>query len=80
METGTPHNILTELKMSSDKYNLVTAMYYVCFLIYEGELLHCRPASILLPKRVRPSVWQARIVVCEPASPRLEVSGLLIVL
>jgi hypothetical protein len=38
MDKGTPHNILTELKMSSDQYNLVTTMYYVCFLMYEGEL------------------------------------------
>lgn len=30
MDKGTPHNILTELKMTSDQYNLVTTMYYVC--------------------------------------------------
>lgn len=29
MDKGTPHNILTELKMTSDQYNLVTTMYYV---------------------------------------------------
>ena len=29
MDKGTQRNILTELKMTSDQYNLVTTMYYV---------------------------------------------------
>jgi hypothetical protein len=29
MDKGTPHNILTELHMTSNQYNLVTTMYYV---------------------------------------------------
>jgi hypothetical protein len=30
MDKGTVHNIMTELKMSSDDFNLVTVAYYVC--------------------------------------------------
>jgi hypothetical protein len=29
MDKGTPYNIMTELKMTSNQYNLVTTMYYV---------------------------------------------------
>lgn len=30
MNKGTPRNIMTQLKMSSDEYNLLTVLYYVC--------------------------------------------------
>ncbi|KAJ5095120.1 pantothenate transporter [Penicillium argentinense] len=55
MDKGTSHNILTEQKMTSDQYNLVTTMYYIPY-IPEA------PSNLLL-KGVRPSVWQARIMV-----------------
>ena len=29
MDKGTPHNIITELHMTANEYNLVTTMYYV---------------------------------------------------
>ncbi|RAH67308.1 pantothenate transporter [Aspergillus aculeatinus CBS 121060] len=56
MDKGTPHNILTELGMTKDQYNLVTAMYYIPYIIAEA------PSNLLI-KGVRPSVWQARIQV-----------------
>ncbi|KAJ5704938.1 hypothetical protein N7536_000627 [Penicillium majusculum] len=40
MDKGTAHNILTELKMTSDQYNLVTTMYYVSW----GIVLCCHAA------------------------------------
>ncbi|OQE36098.1 hypothetical protein PENCOP_c012G00483 [Penicillium coprophilum] len=56
MDKGTSRNIMTELKMTSDQYNLVTTMYYVPYIIAEA------PSNLLL-KGVRPSIWQARIMV-----------------
>ncbi|KAJ5300533.1 uncharacterized protein N7443_005535 [Penicillium atrosanguineum] len=56
MDQGTPYNILTELKMTSDQYNLVTTLYYVPYILAEA------PSNLLL-KGARPSVWQARIMV-----------------
>ncbi|KAJ5805859.1 uncharacterized protein N7503_003461 [Penicillium pulvis] len=56
MDEGTSYNILTELGMTSNQYNLVTAMYYVPYIVAEV------PSNLLL-KRVRPSVWQARIQI-----------------
>ncbi|KAJ5628617.1 pantothenate transporter [Penicillium lividum] len=56
MDKGTPNNILTELGMTSNQYNLVTAMYYIPYILAEA------PSNLLL-KGVRPSVWQARIQV-----------------
>lgn len=32
MDKGTNHNIMIELGMSSDQFNLVTVAYYVCIL------------------------------------------------
>lgn len=32
MDKGTKHNIMVELSMTSDQYNLVTVAYYVCIL------------------------------------------------
>ncbi|KAF7621108.1 pantothenate transporter [Aspergillus flavus] len=56
MDKGTSRNILTELKMTSNQYNLVTTMYYIPYIIAEA------PSNLLL-KGVRPSIWQARIMV-----------------
>ncbi|OOQ88394.1 pantothenate transporter [Penicillium brasilianum] len=56
MDKGTPYNIMTELKMTSNQYNLVTTLYYIPYIIAEA------PSNLLL-KGVRPSVWQARIMV-----------------
>ncbi|KAJ4376112.1 hypothetical protein N0V83_001393 [Neocucurbitaria cava] len=56
MNTGTPRNIMTQLAMSSDQYNLVTTMYYVPYIIAEA------PSNLLL-KRLLPSRWQSRITV-----------------
>ena len=30
MNRGTPRNIMTELKLTSDEYSLLTVLYYVC--------------------------------------------------
>ncbi|KAG4423744.1 hypothetical protein IFR04_003169 [Cadophora malorum] len=56
MDQGTPHNIMTELKMTANQYNLVTTMYYIPYILAEV------PSNLLL-KKVRPSVWQARIMI-----------------
>ncbi|KAF7592241.1 hypothetical protein BBP40_000442 [Aspergillus hancockii] len=56
MDKGTPQNILTELHISSNQYNLVTTMYYIPYILAEA------PSNLLL-KGIRPSVWQARIMV-----------------
>ncbi|KAH8805889.1 pantothenate transporter [Xylogone sp. PMI_703] len=55
MDRGTPHNILNELRMTANQYNLVITMYYIPYILAEA------PSNLLL-KRVRPSVWQARIM------------------
>ncbi|KAL4889660.1 pantothenate transporter [Aspergillus ambiguus] len=56
MDKGTPRNIMNELKMTSDQYNLVTTLYYIPYIVAEA------PSNLLL-KGVRPSVWQARIMI-----------------
>ncbi|KAG4443011.1 hypothetical protein IFR05_001542 [Cadophora sp. M221] len=56
MDRGTPYNIMTELKMTANQYNLVTTMYYIPYILAEV------PSNLLL-KKVRPSVWQARIMI-----------------
>lgn len=33
MNKGTDRNILTQLGMTTDQYNLVTVLYYVCIMI-----------------------------------------------
>ncbi|GAB1201107.1 hypothetical protein APSETT444_010494 [Aspergillus pseudonomiae] len=55
MDKGTSRNILTELKMTSNQYNLVTTMYYIPYILAEA------PSNLLL-KGARPSIWQARIM------------------
>ncbi|EPE06666.1 pantothenate transporter [Ophiostoma piceae UAMH 11346] len=56
MDKGTPRNIMTELRMSADDYNLVTTAYYVPYILAET------PSNLLL-KKFSPSVWQARIMI-----------------
>ncbi|ERT00246.1 pantothenate transporter [Sporothrix schenckii 1099-18] len=56
MDQGTPHNVMIELGMTANMYNLVTTAYYVPYILAETP-------SNLLVKRVKPSVWQARIMI-----------------
>ncbi|EXF84184.1 hypothetical protein CFIO01_09303 [Colletotrichum fioriniae PJ7] len=56
MNKGTPRNIMTQLNMTSDEYNLLTVLYYVPYIVLEA------PSNLLL-KRLRPSAWQSRIMV-----------------
>ena len=56
MDKGTPRNIMTELGISANGYNLVTTAYYVPYILAET------PSNLLL-KKVSPSVWQARIMI-----------------
>ncbi|KAJ0302836.1 hypothetical protein COL516b_006875 [Colletotrichum fioriniae] len=56
MNKGTPRNIMTQLNMTSDEYNLLTVLYYVPYIVLEA------PSNLLL-KRLRPSAWQSRVMV-----------------
>ncbi|KAL2841758.1 major facilitator superfamily domain-containing protein [Aspergillus pseudoustus] len=56
MNRGTDHNIMTQLGMSSNEYNLVTVLYYVPYIVLEA------PSNLLL-KRFSPSKWQSRIMI-----------------
>ncbi|KAF6831961.1 hypothetical protein CPLU01_06478 [Colletotrichum plurivorum] len=56
MNKGTPRNIMTQLNMSSDEYNLLNVLYYVPYIVLEA------PSNLLL-KRFRPSAWQSRIMI-----------------
>ena len=56
MDTGTPQNVMTELNMTSNMYNLVTTAYYIPYILAETP-------SNLLVKKFRPSVWQSRIMI-----------------
>ncbi|KAI0841201.1 putative pantothenate transporter [Hypoxylon sp. FL0890] len=56
MNRGTSHNIMTQLGLTSDEYALVTALYYIPYIVGEA------PSNLLL-KRFSPSHWQARIMV-----------------
>lgn len=59
MDKGTPYNILTELKMTSDQYNLVTTMYYV------SELgLSVNSEVVLIPWRSLTSLQKPRPTFC----------------
>ncbi|TQN64609.1 MFS transporter prlL [Colletotrichum shisoi] len=53
---GTPRNIMTQLNMTSDEYNLLNVLYYVPYIVLEA------PSNLLL-KRLRPSAWQSRIMI-----------------
>ncbi|OTA59293.1 putative pantothenate transporter [Hypoxylon sp. EC38] len=56
MNRGTPHNIMTQLGLTSDEYALVTALYYIPYIVGEA------PSNLLL-KKFSPSHWQSRIMV-----------------
>ncbi|KAJ3527524.1 hypothetical protein NM208_g10661 [Fusarium decemcellulare] len=56
MNRDTPRNIMTELKMTSDEYNLLTVFYYVPYIIFEA------PSNLFL-KKFSPSTWQSRIMI-----------------
>ncbi|PON27785.1 hypothetical protein TGAM01_v203552 [Trichoderma gamsii] len=56
MNQGTHQNIMNQLGMTSDEYNLVTVVYYVPYIIGEA------PSNLLL-KYFTPSKWQSRIIV-----------------
>lgn len=56
MDRGTKRNILVELNMSSNDYNLVTVAYYIPYIVAEA------PSNIRL-KKLKFSVWQARVMV-----------------
>ncbi|KAM0420459.1 hypothetical protein ACHAPT_011751 [Fusarium lateritium] len=49
-------NIMTELRITSDQYNFVTAAYYIPYILAETP-------SNLVVKYLKPSVWQARIMI-----------------
>ncbi|KAJ0110217.1 hypothetical protein J7T55_000649 [Diaporthe amygdali] len=56
MNRGTDRNIMTQLGLTSDEYNLLTVFYYVPYILGEA------PSNLLL-KRASPSTWQSRIMV-----------------
>ncbi|KAK9416442.1 putative Major facilitator superfamily (MFS) profile domain-containing protein [Seiridium unicorne] len=56
MNRGTSQNIMTQLAMTADDYNLVTVMYYIPYIVGEA------PSNLLL-KRFSPSKWQSRIMI-----------------
>ncbi|KAI1093108.1 putative pantothenate transporter [Rostrohypoxylon terebratum] len=56
MNKGTHQNIMTQLSLTSDEYALVTALYYIPYIVGEA------PSNLLL-KRFSPSHWQSRIMI-----------------
>ncbi|KAI1386745.1 putative pantothenate transporter [Hypoxylon trugodes] len=56
MNRGTSQNIMTQLGLTSDEYALVTALYYIPYIVGEA------PSNLLL-KKFSPSHWQSRIMV-----------------
>ncbi|UPL03157.1 hypothetical protein LCI18_014091 [Fusarium solani-melongenae] len=56
MNKGTDRNILTELNVTSNQYNLVTILYTVPYILVEI------PSNLLI-KKFRPSRWQSRIML-----------------
>jgi hypothetical protein len=64
MDKGTKHNIMIELGMTSDQFNLVTVAYYVCIhrfprtkqsLIDTEDTIHCRGSTV----KPRAQVYEA---------------------
>lgn len=73
MNQGTDHNIMTQLGITSNEYNLVTVLYYVRYPGGVSESVAkyaCQvpyivleaPSNLLL-KRFSPSKWQSRIMI-----------------
>ncbi|VUC22202.1 unnamed protein product [Clonostachys rosea] len=56
MNKGTDMNIMIQLKMTSDEYNLLTVLYYIPYIVFEA------PSNLLL-KKFSPSTWQSRIMI-----------------
>ncbi|KAL3431398.1 major facilitator superfamily domain-containing protein [Aspergillus tetrazonus] len=56
MNQGTDMNIMTQLGITSNEYNLVTVLYYIPYIVLEA------PSNLLL-KRFSPSKWQSRIMI-----------------
>ncbi|KAJ5350431.1 hypothetical protein N7541_008158 [Penicillium brevicompactum] len=56
MNKGTDQNIMTQLGITSNEYNLVTVLYYIPYIVLEA------PSNLLL-KKCSPSKWQARIML-----------------
>ncbi|KAK8149784.1 hypothetical protein G3M48_005537 [Beauveria asiatica] len=56
MNRGTSHNIMKQLGMTADEYNLVTVAYYIPYIVGEA------PSNLLL-KYFSPSKWQSRIMI-----------------
>ncbi|KAJ5438112.1 uncharacterized protein N7458_009110 [Penicillium daleae] len=56
MNKGTDQNIMTQLGITSNEYNLVTVLYYIPYIVLEA------PSNLLL-KRFSPSKWQSRIMI-----------------
>ena len=44
MNAGTPRNIMTQLKLTSDEYSLLTVLYYVPYIVLEA------PSNLLLKR------------------------------
>ena len=75
MNKGTDRNIMKQLGMTSDEYNLLTVCYYVSHLNYlevnftminqydKIPYIVFEAPSNLLIKRFSPSTWQSRIVI-----------------
>ncbi|CAI7640696.1 unnamed protein product [Penicillium bialowiezense] len=56
MNKGTDQNIMTQLGITSNEYNLVTVLYYIPYIVLEA------PSNLLL-KKFSPSKWQSRIML-----------------
>lgn len=56
MNKGSPTNIMNQLGMSSNEYNMVTTLYYIPYIVAEA------PSNLLI-KRLLPSRWQSRIMI-----------------
>ena len=56
MNKGTSGNIMTQLGMTSNEYNLVSTIYYIPYIVAEA------PSNLLI-KRMLPSRWQSRIMI-----------------
>lgn len=73
MNKGTDRNILTELNITSNEYNLVTVLYTVCGLVSAVVMIDANHSQVpyivaeipsnLLLKKFRPSRWQSRIML-----------------
>ncbi|PNY21247.1 transporter [Tolypocladium capitatum] len=56
LNNESPSNIMTQLRMTSDQYNLLNVLYYVPYIVFEA------PSNLVL-KRFNPSAWQSRIMI-----------------